>query len=91
MNTKILLNSLELEINRDKRSIMAIHPHAVELCRESIKTITELESRLKATEEDLKPMKEVLKWIIAPDRPIGSDAEMVYAIEATARKILKVQ
>ena len=38
-----------------------------------------------------KEMEEALEWIIAPDRPIGSDAEMVYVIEATARKILKVQ
>jgi len=35
-----------------------------------------------------KEMEEALEWIIAPDRPIGSDAEMVYVMEKTARKIL---
>ena len=35
-----------------------------------------------------KEMEEALEWIIAPDRPIGSDAEMVYMTEKIARKIL---
>ena len=38
---------------------------------------------------EVREMEEALEWIIAPDRPIGSDAEMVYVMEQTAKKILK--
>ena len=38
---------------------------------------------------EVRDMEEALEWIIAPDRPIGSDAEMVYVMEHTARKILR--
>ena len=48
MNTEILLNSLEREINKDRKSVTAIHPHAVELCREAVRTIRNLENSLNA-------------------------------------------
>lgn len=37
---------------------------------------------------EVQEMEDALEWIIAPDRPMGSDAEMVYVMEQTARKIL---
>lgn len=40
---------------------------------------------------EVREMEEALEWIIAPDRPIGSNAEMVYVMEQMARRILELK
>ena len=64
MNENIkLLMRLDSEITRDKRSIMAIHPHAVELCKDAAARIRELEDHIRYYSNYNEPMtdEQILK------------------------------
>jgi len=52
-------------------------------------TDPEHKEAIRQITSEVKEMEELIEWIIAPDRPIGSDAEMLHVIEKSAQKIME--